>query len=150
MIIRHARGSDVDRLEQFAAGMGLDTSGHPFALQVDDPGHAVFVADVDERIVGFISLRELSGPLREQYTAPMELWGLFVHPDVQGHGVARSLMGRGLVHAHSRECDVIWAAFEASNGRAISFLGKCGFRQMRRQDLTSMPQQEVILACVLS
>ena len=79
----------------------------------------------------------------------MELWGLYVHPDVQGQGVARSLMGRGLVHAHMRNRDVIWASTRVNNGRAIAFLSKCGFRLLRNNELAEATREEVVLACVL-
>jgi ribosomal protein S18 acetylase RimI-like enzyme len=94
---------------------------------LDDPAIAFFVAEMDATAVGFMALRAAPPPPFVPSRSPLQLWRLYVNPKFHGKGVARSLTGRALIHAHGRDHDVLWLGTEVGNARAIAFYGKCGF-----------------------
>jgi len=110
-----------------AQAAGLDVSADAFRRDLDNPVNALFVAETDATAVGFLALRPALPPAFVPSRSPLQLWRLYVHPTFQGKGVARSLAGRALIHAHGRDHDVVWLGTDAGNARAIAFYTKCGF-----------------------
>ena len=130
MFIRPAEASDADALMAVARATGLQTSAGEFLGLLADPVNTMFVA-IDETSggpVGFLGLREHAPPDCVRAKRPLQLWRLYVRPEFHGHGVARTLTGRALVHAHARGHDVVWLGDDPGNERAIGFYSKCGFR----------------------
>jgi tRNA (guanine37-N1)-methyltransferase len=84
-----------------------------------------------------------------QARRPLQLWRLYVRPEFHGHGVARTLTGRALVHAHARGHDVLWLGVDPGNARALGFYGKCGFRNSGAATLHHPGPADRILACRL-
>lgn len=79
------------------------------------PASDATVAVVDDRVVGFISLRE------------NEVGGLFVHPDHQGDGHGRALMD----HARASRPFLELEVFEA-NAIGRRFYDRYGFSEVGR------------------
>ena len=153
MFVRPAEASDADALMAVARATGLQTSSEEFLGLLSDPANVLFVA-IDEPSggpVGFLALREHAPPDCVQARRPLQLWRLYVRPEFHGHGVARNLTGRALVHASARGHDVVWLGTDPDNARALGFYAKCGFRKAGLAALHGDPQHvDRILACVLS
>jgi ribosomal protein S18 acetylase RimI-like enzyme len=152
MFIRPAEASDADALMAVAKVTGLDTNVDEFHTMLGNPANSLYVA-IDEASggpVGFLALREHAPPECVQARRPLQLWRLYVRPEFHGHGVARTLTGRALVHAHARGHDVVWLGVDPDNARALGFYGKCGFRKAGMATLHGGPgHMDRILACVL-
>jgi ribosomal protein S18 acetylase RimI-like enzyme len=127
MIVRSGCNEDSECLQSVAQAAGVDSSAVAFQRDLDDPAITLFVAENDSAAVGFIALRSAPSPAFIPSRSPLQLWRLYIHPKFHGKGVARSLTGRALIHAHGRDHDVLWLGTEAANARAIAFYGKCGF-----------------------
>ena len=92
---------------------GLDPAGH------DDTGVSVLVAEVEDRLVGFLMV----GPGRDPgMSDDRELMSLYVHPDLHGAGVAQELTAHGLPGGES----YLWVL--DGNLRAQAFYRKLGYR----------------------
>ncbi|MGH8030392.1 MAG: GNAT family N-acetyltransferase, partial [Arenimonas sp.] len=130
------------------------TSIAEFDAMLADPANTLYVA-IDEATadgpVGFLVLREHTPPDCVQARRPLQLWRLYVRPEFHGHGVARTLTGRALVHAHARNHDVLWLGVDPGNERALGFYRKCGFRNAGSAYLHGGDDahEDRILACVL-
>jgi ribosomal protein S18 acetylase RimI-like enzyme len=153
MFIRPAEASDADALMAVARATGLETSTEEFFGLLADASNTLFVA-IDEDSggpVGFLALRERAPPECVQARRPLQLWRLYVRPEFHGRGVARTLTGRALVHAHAKGNDVVWLGTDPENARAIGFYRKCGFRNAGRACLHGDRADDVdqILACFL-
>jgi ribosomal protein S18 acetylase RimI-like enzyme len=153
MHVRLAIADDAQALVDVATASGLATSLAEFDALRSDAATTMYVA-IDEDgggPVGFLALREHAPPACVQARRPLQLWRLYVRPDFHGKGVARTLTGRALVHAHAKGHDVVWLGTDPDNARAIGFYRKCGFRNAGRACLHGDHAEDVdqILACVL-
>ena len=151
VIVRAGQRSEVGALHSLARVVGLDIGSEEFAAQLDDPAIALYVAENDGTLVGFLTLRITTAPPCVRARRALQLWRLYVQREFHGKGVARSLTGRALVHAHAAGHDVVWLGTEADNSRAIAFYDKCGFRAVGTADLHGhgAMDEDLILACVL-
>jgi ribosomal protein S18 acetylase RimI-like enzyme len=151
MIVRAGLRDDAPALQALAVAVGLDIDAEAFRAQFDDPDIALYVAEEGEALIGFLTLRQGPPPACVHARRPLQLWRLYVLRDFHGKGVARSLTGRALVHAHAAGHDVVWLGTEADNARAIGFYDKCGFRAVGTADLHGhgVLDEDLILACVL-
>jgi ribosomal protein S18 acetylase RimI-like enzyme len=151
MVVRAAHRDDVHALATLAGAVGLDIDAATFGAQLDDPAIALYVAECDGGLVGFLALRVAEGPACVRARRPLQLWRLYVVREYHGKGVARALTGRALVHAHAAGHDVVWLGTEPDNSRAIAFYDKCGFRAAGTADLHGhgVMDEDLILACVL-
>ncbi len=92
-LIRHIEHQDAIDLVELIRQMGSNLSITEFRSQIEriteDSNHCILVAEMDERIVGyihgFISLRLTSNPF-------LEIGGLIVDPKHRKQGIARSLI----------------------------------------------------------
>jgi GNAT superfamily N-acetyltransferase len=103
--VRLAIAGDVAPLVAVATASA--TSVAEFDALRADAACTMYVA-IDEPSggpVGFLALREHAPPDCAQARRPLQLWRLYVRPDFHGKGVARTLTGRALVHAHARQHD---------------------------------------------
>lgn len=153
MHVRLAVADDAHPLVAVATASGLKTSIAEFDAMLADPANTLYVAidEADGGPVGFLALRENPPPDCVQARRPLQLWRLYVRPEFHGHGVARTLTGRALVHAHARGHDVVWLGVEPDNARAIGFYRKCGFRHAGKACLhgDDPAHADRILACML-
>lgn len=151
VVVRAGHAAEADALATLATDVGLDIEAGVFLAQFADPAIALYVAEVDGALVGFLTLRQGPLPACVRGRLPLQLWRLYVRREFHGKGVARSLTGRALVHAHAAGHDVVWLGTEADNSRAIAFYDKCGFRAVGSADLHGHGalDEDLILACVL-
>lgn len=127
MIVRPGCTQDAECLESVAQAAGLQASADAFRRDLHDPEIAFFVAEIDATAVGFVALRPKACPGLVPSRSPLQLWRLYIHPKFHGKGVARSLTGRALIHAHAGDHDLVWLGTQVENSRAIAFYNKCGF-----------------------
>ena len=151
VVVRAGRVDEAAALETLATAVGLHIDADAFRAQFADPAISLYVAQEGEALVGFLALRIATAPACVHARRPLQLWRLYVVREFHGKGVARSLTGRALVHAHAAGHDVVWLGTEADNARAIAFYDKCGFRAMGTADLHGHGAmfEDLILACVL-
>lgn len=100
-------------------------SGIDYDLR-NNPEHT-FVAEVDGQVVGYICGRTYRS------TSIGHVANMAVHPDHQGHGVGRKLLGKTL--EHFRECGMRYARIETleQNYKARRLYPSVGFEEVGRQ-----------------
>jgi len=88
------------------------------------PGHSVFVAEQDDRIVGTYYLRANT----RGGGAHVANCGYMVAPEAMGHGVARAMCAHSLDETRARGFRAMQFNFViASNERAVKLWQSCGF-----------------------
>jgi GNAT superfamily N-acetyltransferase len=107
-----------------------------------DPDHRLFVATVDDRVVGFGHAGRESDPVDD---APGDLpagevYGFYLHPDAWGSGAADVLMNACLGELRGRgfERAILWVLRD--NPRARRFYERCGFGPTDHQLLWDGPR----------
>ena len=58
---------------------------------------------------------------------PVQLWQIYVIPELHGAGIAPQSMAAALEYAVRHSHDVIWLGVSEHNGRAVAFYRKHGF-----------------------
>lgn len=93
----------------------------------DDPAQRLLVSEIDGELVGFaIFGRERDADGRAPAAERGELYGLYLHPDVWGTGVADALMDESLRQLSTRfSASVLWVLRD--NRRAQRFCERCGW-----------------------
>lgn len=112
--VDYLRRRDDDVATRRWAGIlaGLDDQGH------GPDGQVVRVAEVDERLVGFLTVGPAGDP---DMGDRLELQALYVHPELHGTGVAQALVVAGLPDGPS----YLWVL--DGNLRAQAFYRKLGY-----------------------
>lgn len=82
------------------------------------------VAEKDGTVVGVVSVGNKKG----QDEKVSELFGLWVTPELRGHGVAWRLVEAGVGQAKSDDYDFVLYWVGTDNGRAVAFASSFGFR----------------------
>ena len=111
-MIRSARPEDLPRISEIQRSS-------PEAAAWDPTGYDILVAELDNRVVGFLVTRTVAEGERE-------VLNLAVMPEYRRRGVARSLLGRvlnGTVYLEVRE----------SNRAARDFYKSLGFQELSRR-----------------
>lgn len=107
-----------------------------------DPDHRLFVATIDDRVVGFGHAGRESDPVDDDLgkTAAGEVYGFYLHPDAWGSGAAGVLMDACLDELRRREFEraVLWVLRD--NPRARRFYERCGFRPTEHELLWDGPR----------
>ena len=92
-------------------------------------GHAVLVAELDQKIIGWASY----GPFRagEGYGRTME-HSVHVNPAHRRSGIGRQLMTRLIDHADAADIHAMIGAIESSNTASIALHAEFGFVEVGR------------------
>jgi GNAT superfamily N-acetyltransferase len=90
------------------------------------PGAAVFVAELNGRVVGYAYV--LPSPDADVPAETSELGSLYVTEEVAGTGVAPTLMDAAIEHAHANGHGILTLWVRRENGRARRFYEKHGMR----------------------
>lgn len=102
-----------------------------FVAHLANPDHAVLVADVDGRLLGY-ALTKLGRPEDADVLAAVpdgpwcELSKLYVHPDGHGSGAAAALLEAVLLEARRASVATLWLGVNHLNQRANAFYAKHG------------------------
>lgn len=113
-----------------------------------------FVAETPERLLGVVSLG-MAHDEDGEVPGVGEIFGLWVHPDARGSGVATKLLKAGAERA--REDGLTHVAFwvGTDNGKAVAFASGMGFRPtdsrrpMRLPDGTELGETEIAMVLPL-
>lgn len=115
----------------YATAPGAERVMRRFLADLASSGHSfLFVAEVGDRTVGFISgeLREGSPTFRPKTWASVD--DVFVEPEHRNLGVGRALIESVGRWARERGADGISLQVAAANGRARKFYEEMGFREI--------------------
>jgi ribosomal protein S18 acetylase RimI-like enzyme len=96
-----------------------------------DPGHAVLVAELEGRVVGFVTLspsRHWSGE------AEASIGELVVSQRAEGGGIGRALVQAAMARARENGCARISVSTGAANARARALYRRLGFEE---EDVTT-------------
>lgn len=115
-----------------AAFIAENLSLRRFEDYLGDPGRAVLVARVDDRILGYAMLiRGVIDDADVQRAVTVrpatELSKMYVVPDSHGAGVSPALMTAAIDTARSQGAACVWLGVNQENQRAQRFYGKNGF-----------------------
>lgn len=132
MQVRPAAAADRSALAGLMATMGYGVDADVVGDRLDDlpDGHAVLVADVDERVVGWIHIyvdQSLIVGRRGQ------LGGLSVDAASQGQGVATALLDAAEAWARGQGCRVLNVRSGTARGTAHDFYRARGYRDVKQQ-----------------
>jgi GNAT superfamily N-acetyltransferase len=110
------------------------------------PGAAVFVAELNGRVVGYAYV--LPSPDADVPAETSELGSLYVTEEVAGTGVAPTLMDAAIEHAHANGHSLLTLWVRRENGRARRFYEKHGVRpdgaeRSRPHDVLSTEMNEI-------
>jgi ribosomal protein S18 acetylase RimI-like enzyme len=86
----------------------------------------VLVAERDRQVAGHLTLR--GGGQLPSHEHVLEIVGVAVAPQHQGHGVGRALVEAALVEARRREARKVSLRVLGPNGSARRLYERCGFR----------------------
>lgn len=91
-----------------------------------DPDYALFVAEADKDIVGFVKLGPAALPVERNGPA-VELRQIYVDPDWIGHGLSAPLMDWAKAEARRRGADELYLTVYVDNVRARALYRRYGF-----------------------
>src|SRR5262245_4751833 len=129
-VIRRARPSDMPPiLVVERAGFGEWAWDRKlFAEYMDTCGDTLLVAESRGRVVGYA----ITCITRRLISSRAELVSIAVSPSVRGKGAADALLRSAIRRVRARKVSRIALTVKVTNGRALRFYEKYGFRRIRR------------------
>ncbi len=125
--IRAARITDLDALVEMERHFPGDRLSRPSLRRLLHSKSAeVWVYEDDGRVAGNAVLCYRRNSTRAR------LYSLVVHPDYQGRGIARALLGSAGRVAAERNCRTLSLEVRTDNAPALRLYQKAGFQLMRR------------------
>lgn len=115
--------------------------------EIEDPGNAVFIACIEDKMIGYAKLRT-SKPLPKAQTTPaIELERIYVAKASQGLKAGDALMNQCIEYSKNNGYTVLWLGVWERNPRAISFYEKWGFTVSGKQTFTlgKDPQNDLVM-----
>jgi ribosomal protein S18 acetylase RimI-like enzyme len=151
LAIRAAGPDDVPSLCELAKATYFETFGHsitPTQLEwqlahsrsepyfrgrlVDD---AILVAVLDDRIVGYVQITDVSLPIGSAGARDQQLNALYVRSALQGWGIGRLLMAAALQLPRLRSAGNLHLDVWNENTRALQFYARHGFQVIGECDV---------------
>ena len=133
--IREARPEDAPSLARLATQLGYPTTTEEATSRaahvLDRPGHAVFVAEVDGEIAGWLHVAE-SVSLESDPSA--EIAGLIVDEGHRGSGIGAGLVAEAERWALSRGAGLLRVRSNVTRVRARHFYEREGFAVTKSQN----------------
>jgi ribosomal protein S18 acetylase RimI-like enzyme len=119
---------DMDKFlrEQFTKGRLM--------LEVGSPENSFLLAYFDDKVAGYIKLREGKQPIELIGTASLELARLYVVKDFIGKRIGAALMQKAIAVAKEKSKHIIWLGVWEKNQRAIDFYHRFGFSKFSECD----------------
>ncbi|UWZ84264.1 GNAT family N-acetyltransferase [Occallatibacter riparius] len=112
--------------EDLLAFTSRELTAQKFREFIDDPGNAILLARVSNRLAGFALVAQAPAP--QQSRADVELRKFYVDTPFHGTGLANVLMKEALATAEAAAKAGIWLSVFSGNPRAIAFYQRWGFR----------------------
>jgi GNAT superfamily N-acetyltransferase len=136
LILREAKFEDYEEIAVLCNQLGYQTesSDIPHRLkQINDlDQHAVFVAELDHRVIGWIHV----------YVCPLlvsphqsQLGGLVVHEDQRGKGIGEKLMEQAEAWSRTRSCQLLTVYTNIIRNRTHGFYENLGYQNIKTEYL---------------
>jgi ribosomal protein S18 acetylase RimI-like enzyme len=94
-------------------------------LATENPDNLIFGFFMDAKLIGILGLFRDNLP---KLSHRMNIWGLYVHPDVRRNGVAKAILKKSIDHAKKQERVFnIRLSVDSQNIKAIELYQKFGF-----------------------
>ena len=103
-------------------------------LEVSDPENTFMLAYADNRIAGYLKLREHRHTELPSENKAIEIARLYCMPGMTGKGVGALLMQTAIQVALEKNKDVLWLGVWEKNHRAIDFYQRWGFEKFGQTD----------------
>lgn len=118
-----------------------------FRKDLADENSTFFVAETDDKIIGYAKLAENSTEECVSDKNPIELSKLYVSHAFHGQGIAQSLMEKCLTDAVDKNYRTMWLGVWEFNYRAQKFYEKLGFKKVGTHifQLGSDPQTDWVM-----
>ena len=142
--IADAQTSDVRRLRELAVEVKIDAwSEAHYAEEIRRPEAFVIKATKSGRLVGFLLARTVTGTTEKP---DADLYNIAVVADLQGRGIATSLLGELLLRLRKIETGSLWLEVRESNHRAIEFYERHGFEtELTRPNFYTAPVENAVI-----
>ncbi len=101
-----------------------------FREQLGSDGSIFFVAEIDEKMIGYAMLKEHSTEHCVSDENPIELNRLYVSREFHGQGIAAKLMDKCFEIALGKNYHTMWLGVWEFNYRAKRFYEKHGFKKV--------------------
>lgn len=132
--LRPPRSDDARRLSELAAELGYRASEAEIRVRLPrleaDPAQAVFVAEQDGRVLGWVHVCEEHTLLFEPYA---EIVGLIVDATARSRGLGAALLARAEAWAVERGLDSVHLRSRTTRERAHAFYLREGYRITKTQ-----------------
>jgi len=117
---------DPDNLEEY-----LKTIYNPdkIAINIENRNYAYFIAEIDDRPVGFAKVIKFSLNDEIESGAQMQLEKIFVLPEYQRSGAGTALLQEVIDMANGICPDYLWLDVYTGNEKAIKFYERNGFKK---------------------
>ena len=120
---------DADPISRARPGHQVEVSAAvraAFAAISAAPDHALWVARVEDGVIGTLQFCRLPGLARDgMFRAVIE--SVHVRADWQGRGVGAALVEHAMAHARARGCGMLQLTSDARRTRAHAFYQRLGF-----------------------
>lgn len=101
--------------------------------QYRDDDQAIFVADCDGEIAGYVHVKNKKTPKVFARDAEANISEVYVAPDYRGNGIAGDLMDRAEKWADERDCEYVILSVNADNGTARRVYESRGYETRRHK-----------------
>jgi ribosomal protein S18 acetylase RimI-like enzyme len=102
---------------------------HQILAEITDPNSIVYVALIDDAIIGYAKLKSSEAPPELNAASHIEIERLYVSKQFHDKKVGLALMNKCIETARQKNLDVIWLGVWEHNPRAINFYTRIGFQQ---------------------
>jgi GNAT superfamily N-acetyltransferase len=132
--VRAATPADAAALAPLSGQLGYPATPEEIAQRLrrilDDPEHAVFVAEAAGRVAGWVHVfvyRTMEADAR------VEIGGLVVDEAARSQGIGRALMARAEAWAREKGCQAVGLRSNVIREKAHSFYEGLGYRLIKTQ-----------------
>ena len=119
---------DMDKFlhEQFTRGRLM--------MEVGAPENDFYLAYFEEKVAGYLKLREGKSPAQFADTPSLELARLYAVKDFIGKRIGATLMEKAIAVAREKNKQILWLGVWEKNQRAIDFYHRFGFSKFGECD----------------
>jgi GNAT superfamily N-acetyltransferase len=132
--LRPARGADREDLARLSTELGYPMTPEEAQARLAEiaghADHAILVAELDDRVVGWI---QVSLPRIFESPSQAEIAGLVVAEGVRSRGIGRALVGEAERWSRARGCSALRVRSNVIRERAIAFYRRAGFVEIKTQ-----------------
>lgn len=169
LFIRRAASDDVTLIAEFGARtfakafaadnrpqditqyIAENFSTNQIEHELSDPRSIFLLAFEDERVVGYVKLRDGKKPDFVKSPEPVELVRIYIESNLIGAGYGSALLRACLEAARETGYRSIWLSVWERNTRAIKFYERWGFTKLGTQKfiLGEDIQTDIVMGCSL-